>query len=107
MESTKLERSGKASPASGTREVPFVVRATGASDDVITADCTHGTRDSIRPRTGPNDEWRAVLELEPGEHQYRLVIDGNWQDDPQASKKVPNPYGGYNSVLRVPARSER
>ena len=54
----------------------------------------------------PWDELH-LLELEPGEHQYRLVIDGVWQDDPQAVKRVPNPYGGFNSVLRVPPRGER
>ena len=105
MESIKTERSKSAQP--GTREVPFTVRAKGASEVVVTGDFTQWTRDGIRLRKGPNDEWRTVLELEPGEHQYRLVIDGNWQDDPQAAKKVPNPYGGFNSVLRVPPRGER
>ena len=105
MESTKTER-GK-STQTATREVPFTVRAKGASEVVVTGDFTQWTRDGIRLRKGPNDEWRTVLELEPGEHQYRLVIDGNWQDDPQATKRVPNPYGGHNSVLRVPARGER
>ena len=105
MESMKTERSRTA--AGTTREVPFTVRAKGASEVVVTGDFTQWSRDGIRLRKGPNDEWRTVLELEPGEHQYRLVIDGNWQDDPQATKRVPNPYGGHNSVLRVPARGER
>jgi 1,4-alpha-glucan branching enzyme len=105
MESTKTERSRS---VTGTmREVPFTVRAKGASEVVVTGDFTQWSRDGVRLRKGPNDEWRTVLELEPGEHQYRLVIDGNWQDDPQATKRVPNPYGGFNSVLRVPARGER
>ena len=106
MESMKTERSRSAATAT-TREVPFTVRAKGASEVVVTGDFTQWSRDGIRLRKGPNDEWRTVLELEPGEHQYRLVIDGNWQDDPQATKRVPNPYGGQNSVLRVPARGER
>ena len=105
MESTKTERSKSSQTV--TREVPFTVRAKGASEVVVTGDFTQWTREGIRLRKGPNDEWRTVLELEPGEHQYRLVIDGNWQDDPQATKRVPNPYGGHNSVLRVPARGER
>ena len=105
MESTKTERS-KSAPT-GTREVLFTVRAKGASEVVVTGDFTQWSREGIRLRKGPNDEWRTVLELEPGEHQYRLVVDGNWQDDPQSAKRVPNPFGGHNSVLRVPARGER
>jgi len=105
MESTKTERS-KSTQAT-MREVPFIVRAKGASEVVVTGDFTQWTREGIRLRKGSNDEWRTVLALEPGEYQYRLVIDGNWQDDPQAAKQVPNPFGGNNSILRVPARGER
>jgi hypothetical protein len=105
MESTKTERR-KPSPVAA-RQVPFIVRAKGASEVVLTGEFTQWTPDGIRLRKGTSDEWRAVLALEPGEYQYRLVIDGHWQEDPQASKRVPNPYGGFNSVLMVPARGDR
>jgi 1,4-alpha-glucan branching enzyme len=106
MEPTKTERNSKAALIT-TREVPFSARAKGASEVIVTGDFTKWSQGGIRLRKGPHDEWRTVLELEPGEYQYRLLIDGTWQDDPQASKRVPNPYGGHNSVLRVPARGER
>ena len=102
MESMKTER-GRVS-ALTTREVPFTVRAPGASEVLVTGDFTQWSREGIRLRKGPSDEWRTVLELEPGEYQYRLVIDGVWQEDPQNTKRVPNPYGGNNSVLRVAGR---
>ncbi|HLY12064.1 MAG TPA: glycogen-binding domain-containing protein [Planctomycetota bacterium] len=105
MEPTKTERSKPSLNA--TREVPFVARAKGANEVIVTGDFTHWSAEGIRLRKGPHDEWRTVLELEPGEYQYRLLVDGSWQDDPQSSKKVPNPYGGHNSILRVPARGER
>src|SRR5437588_2129939 len=99
MEHIKTERS-KPSLIT-TREVAFTARAKGASEVIVTGDFTKWSAEGIRLRKGPNDEWRTVLELEPGEYQYRLLVDGNWQDDPQSSKRVPNPYGGQNSVLRV------
>jgi 1,4-alpha-glucan branching enzyme len=105
MDSTKTERS-KPSPAT-IRGVAFIVRAKGASEVVLTGDFTQWTQEGIRLRKGASDEWRAVLSLEPGEYQYLLVIDGHWQEDPQASKRVPNPYGGFNSVIQVPARGDR
>jgi 1,4-alpha-glucan branching enzyme len=105
MEQTKLDRkSSHAVP----REVPFVVRAKGASEVVLTGDFTRWAKEGVRLRKGPNDEWRTTLELEPGEYQYRLIVDGAWQDDPQAANRVPNPFGGQNCVLRVPtSRVER
>jgi 1,4-alpha-glucan branching enzyme len=43
------------------------------------------------------------LELRPGTYEYRLIVDGCWCDDPNATETVPNPFGGYNAVLRVSA----
>ena len=107
MESTKVERSNNKSAQRTAREVPIVVRAKGASEVIVTGDFTQWSRDGIRLRKGPSEEFRTILELEPGEYQYRLVIDGVWQEDPQALRSVPNPYGGQNSVLKVPARGDR
>src|SRR5690606_21021421 len=45
--------------------------------------------------------WRATVELEPGEYRYRFLIDGQWCDDPTCATRVPNPYGGQDSVRRV------
>jgi hypothetical protein len=105
MEPMKTERSKPTLIT--TREVPFTARAKGASEVIVTGDFTQWSAEGIRLRKGPHDEWRTVLELEPGEYQYRLLVDGSWQDDPQAAKRVPNPYGGHNAVLRVAARGER
>lgn len=45
--------------------------------------------------------WWKELMLTPGEHQYRLVVDGTWVDDPVAKEYVPNPLGGRNAIIRV------
>ena len=38
---------------------------------------------------------------EPGTHQYRLILDGNWQSDPTNPDSVINEFGEANSVLVV------
>jgi 1,4-alpha-glucan branching enzyme len=45
--------------------------------------------------------WAVDLELTPGRHEYRLVVDGQWQEDPNANDQTDNPYGGKNSVLLI------
>ena len=46
--------------------------------------------------------WQRMLYLKPGEYEYRFVVDGVWQDDPNASsEKRMNEFGTYNDVLRV------
>jgi len=46
---------------------------------------------------------RKVLKLRPGAYQYRVIVDGIWQEDPGNPERVPNIYGGENSLLHVEA----
>ncbi len=46
--------------------------------------------------------WRAEIELLPaGSYEYKLVVDGQWLDDPSNGLKVTDNHGGFNSVLHV------
>ena len=47
-------------------------------------------------------EWAVRLMLRSGQYEYRFVVDGRWCEDPGASGRVANPYGGFNSILPVP-----
>ncbi|MGH7970061.1 MAG: glycogen-binding domain-containing protein [Limisphaerales bacterium] len=53
-----------------------------------------------------NGLWVKDLVLAPGTYEYRLVVDDEWIPDPLCSDRVPNPFGGMNSVLKVPKASE-
>lgn len=44
---------------------------------------------------------KKVLHVEPGKYQYRIVIDGKWQDDPFNPNRVKNKFGGNNSLLNI------
>jgi len=54
-------------------------------------------------RSRDNDSWEITLELEKEKvYQFRYLIDGiNWQNDWNADRYVPNPFGGDNSVLET------
>ena len=83
------------------RRVPIVVKMEGAKEVRITGDFSSWKEDGIKLEKTPAGEWRTTVELAPGEYQYRLRVDGAWQDHPQAPKRVPNPYGSENCVLTV------
>lgn len=51
--------------------------------------------------------WRILLPLAAGRHEYRYVVDGQWQEDPAAKEFSPNPFGGRNSVVTVPGEQRR
>lgn len=53
-----------------------------------------------------NGVLEKIVLLMPGTYQYRLIVDGLWQEDPSNPEQVPNYSGGYNSVLQVQEEHE-
>ncbi|MFO7914071.1 MAG: alpha-amylase family glycosyl hydrolase [Candidatus Krumholzibacteriales bacterium] len=47
--------------------------------------------------------YQVTIGLEPGEYQYKFVVDGNWIVDPGAESYTDDGYGGKNSVVNVPS----
>ena len=45
--------------------------------------------------------WRTTLSLKPGRYEYRLWVDGNWENAPSCSGCVPNIFGSLNCVKIV------
>jgi chromosome partitioning protein len=52
-------------------------------------------------RVGESGVWQAKVKLPNGTYRYRLVVDGQWQQDPYNERSEMNPYGEYNSILEV------
>ncbi len=53
------------------------------------------------PMTRTADEFRAVMDLVPGEYQYKFIVDGQWVPDLKAAGFEPNAFGSVNSVVIV------
>ncbi len=45
--------------------------------------------------------FRARMKLEPGEYEYKYIVDGEWCADPDAPTQRSNPFGTVNSVVQV------
>jgi 1,4-alpha-glucan branching enzyme len=45
--------------------------------------------------------WKTIMMLPKGVYEYRLVIDGQWVDDPDSPEKRLNEFGFYNSILTI------
>ena len=51
--------------------------------------------------------WKKMVSLSPGRYEYRFVVDGEWRNDPNCNTCSPNPFGGDNCVLILPAGDEK
>lgn len=86
---------------SATRRVRYSVRLPRADEVALTGDFNSWEAEGIPLHHDGGDEWYIVLELTPGEYQYRLRVDGEWRDDPESIRRVPNPFGTENCILLV------
>ena len=47
------------------------------------------------------DDWVCRIDLEPGKHAYKFIVDGNWLLDPANPNTEDDDYGVKNSVIIV------
>ena len=98
----KTKSPAKSVPAaSALKKVPLRIRAVGAKEVVLTGDFTQWAKDKVRLTPAAAGEWITMLELAPGEYQYRLIVDGEWRDHSEATRRVANSFGTQNCVLIV------
>lgn len=64
-------------------------------------DFTHWKEKPIALNKGQEGIWQTTVELEPGTHRYRFLVDGQWCEDPQCNRRVSNPYGSQDDVRQV------
>lgn len=83
------------------KAIPFAVKLDGAGEVLLTGDFTNWAASAVKLRRAADGSWSTTLQLAPGEYQYRLLVDGQWRDHPEAKRRVPNPFGTENCVLVV------
>jgi 1,4-alpha-glucan branching enzyme len=88
--------------AGGNRRTQtFSITAPTAQTVQLVGDFTHWKERPVNLHKESGGVWRAKVELEPGEHHYRFLVDGEWRDDPECTVRVPNPFGSTDSVRHV------
>jgi 1,4-alpha-glucan branching enzyme len=86
---------------SSHRKETFRFSAADAISVLLVGDFTHWQKRPIPMRKDPSGIWTATVDLGPGKHTYRFIVDGEWRDDPECAVHVPNPYGGEDMVRQV------
>ncbi len=90
----------KAAPKSG-KKTTFRLQAPEATQ-VFVAGCFNDWDPFANPlERGEEGMWTCTLVLEPGEHEYRFVVDDVWWDDPLNQMRRPTEFGCENCILIV------
>ena len=89
-------------PRRVTEGILFVLNAPNARNVYLTGEFTNWSREGIRmEKDEKTGFWKTVLHLEPGEYEYRFIVDGIWIKDSNNTDSVLNEFGQENSLLIV------
>ncbi len=83
------------------KKVDFELFAPEAQKVTLAGDFNQWKPEATPLEKKENGKWKVTLNLAPGRYEYRFLVDGDWQNDPQSGECVPNAFGSWNSVLEV------
>jgi 1,4-alpha-glucan branching enzyme len=83
------------------QKVTFSYAAPEAQSVAVAGDFTGWAQAPLNLKKDKSGVWKKTVSLLPGQYEYRLLVDGQWRDDPQCSTRRPNQMGGENCVCIV------
>jgi chromosome partitioning protein len=81
--------------------VKFVTLYPRAKSVQIAGDFNNWQPQQTVMKPSQDGKWELALSLAPGKYRYRMVVDGQWQQDPYNEQAELNPFGEFNSILEV------
>ena len=84
-----------------TEKVTFSFKAPDAQSVLLAGDFTGWQQAPLDLKKDKSGVWTKTVSLPPGRYEYKLLVDGNWQDDPSCQDRQPNQFGGHNCVCVV------
>ncbi len=97
----KKEPTGLTAGRKRAKKAAFTLRAPDAQSVQLAGDF-NSWDPAVNPlKKGAKGVWKINLNLSPGRYEYRFLVDGRWENDPQCSEHVANPFGEENCLLIV------
>ena len=84
-----------------TKKESFTYVDPKAGNVLLAGDFTNWERNAITLKKQKDGSWKTTVPLEPGTHEYRFLVDGQWRDDEQCPARKPNGLGALNCVREV------
>ena len=79
----------------------FIYFAPKAENVMLAGDFTDWEKNPISLKRQKDGSWKATIPLDPGVHEYRFLVDGQWRDDETCPKRKRNGLGAQNCVREV------
>ena len=96
-----------AKPKTPKQKVTFTFKAPQAQAVQLAGDFTGWQQAPLPMKKDKSGTWKKVISLPEGRYEYRMLVDGQWQDDPSCPVRQPNQFGGENCVCVVDGVMEK
>ena len=83
------------------KKVNFSYTAPTAQSVMLAGDFTSWEQGALPLKKNKSGVWKKTVGLLPGRYEYRLLVDGSWQDDPLCVERSSNQFGGQNCVVNI------
>ena len=83
------------------KKIKFLYHAPEASEVILMGDFNKWDGKKHRMKKGNQGTWEKALILTPGTYEYKYLVDGDWQEDPENHENRLNSFGTYNNLLTV------
>jgi 1,4-alpha-glucan branching enzyme len=87
--------------ADSKKKESFTYFAPSAGNVLLVGDFTGWEQQPIALKKNKDGTWKATVPLDPGTHEYRFKVDGEWRDDETCSWRKPNEFGQANCIREV------
>jgi 1,4-alpha-glucan branching enzyme len=83
------------------RRITFKLEASDAKEAILAGDFNSWDVKKHRMKMDDKGRWTKIVTLSPGGYEYKFLVDGEWQNDPNNDQVVPNSFGTLNNHLTV------
>ena len=94
---TRKERSKKIQK----RRITFKLEASEAKEAILTGDFNSWDPKKHTMKKDDKGRWTKIVTLAPGKYEYKFLVDGEWQNDPNNDQVIYNSFGTLNNHLIV------
>jgi 1,4-alpha-glucan branching enzyme len=83
------------------RRVTFSYESAGANEVILMGDFNRRDPMIHAMKKDRDGIWWKTVMLYPGRYEYRFLVDGKWENDPQNEASCLNCFGTRNNVVAI------
>ena len=83
------------------KRITFKLEASEAKEAILVGDFNSWDLKKHTMKKDNKGSWAKIVTLAPGRYEYKFLVDGQWQNDPNNDQMVANSFGTQNNILTV------